>query len=458
MSFSAEKKSELVNSDKNHVWHHLTQHKGLEENDPIIMVEGQGMRVTDIEGKEYLDATSGGVWTVNVGYGSERIANAIYKQLQKLPYFAATAGTVPSIECAQAIVETLPGLDRVYYSNSGSEANEKAYKIVRQLAHKSNNGKKHKVLFRNRDYHGTTITTLSSSGQEERKEQYGPFTDGFVEVPHCSCYRCPFNKTYGDCNIECATAVEDIILKEDPDTVGSIVLEPITAGGGVIIPPPEYFPKIQEICKKYDVLVHIDEVVCGMGRTGKWFGYQHFDIQPDIVTTAKGLASGYAGISITVTTEALFNEFKTGPDDRMDYFRDISTFGGCLSGPIAALENINIIKEDKLLENVAEMGTYLLDKLHGLAEKHICIGDVRGVGLLAGIELVTDRETKEPMDESVLARISGDCTAQGVLIGRTNRSLKKFNNTLLFSPAFICTRADIDEIIEAVDNALTSHT
>ena len=164
--------------------------------------------------------------------------------------------------------------------------------MVRQLAHFDNDGKKHKIIFRDRDYHGTTIGAMSSSAQIQRKKQYGPFAPGFVEMPNCCCYRCPFGKKYGECNIECATVLEDIILKEGPDTVGSVVLEPITAGGGVIPPVQEYFPIIQSICKKYDVLLHIDEVVCGLGRTGKWFGYQHFDVQPDIVTTAKGLGGG----------------------------------------------------------------------------------------------------------------------------------------------------------------------
>ena len=446
---------DIVSSDKAHVWHHLSQHKPYESADPMIIVEGKGLRVKDINGREYLDAVSGGVWTVNVGYGRESIAKAVYEQLVKMCYFANVQGNIPGARFAEKLIEKMPGMSRVYYSNSGSEANEKGYKIVRQLAHMKNNGQKHKIIFRDRDYHGTTITALSSTGQYERKNQYGPFTPGFVEMPHCSIYRSPYDDNT-DFGVKAARELETVILREGPDTVGSVILEPITAGGGVITPPEGYFETIQEICRKYGVLLHLDEVVCGMGRTGKWFGYQHYGVEPDIVTMAKGVASGYAAISVTVTREEIFADFKADPSDRMHYFRDISTFGGCAGGPAAALENMRIIEEENLLDNVNAMGPYLMDRLHELQDKHELIGDVRGKGLFVGAELVKDRQTKEPVDESVLIKIAADCLAQGVMIGRTNRSFQKLNNTLCLSPALICTKDDIDEIVTAIDNALTN--
>jgi len=398
----------------------------------MVIVKGKGLRVWDTNGKEHLDAVSGAVWTVNVGYGRESIANAVRDQLVEMCYFAGSAGNIPGIKFAEKLIEKMPGMSRVYYSNSGSEANEKAYKIVRQIAAK-NGGKKHKILYRDRDYHGTTITALSSSGQIERKAQYGPYTPGFVEVPHCCQYRCQFEDET-DYGVKAALEIEKVILAEGPDTVGALVLEPVTAGGGVITPPEGYFETVQEICKKYNVLLHIDEVVCGLGRTGTWFGYQHYGIQPDIVTMAKGVASGYAAISCTVTTEDVFNQFKDS-DDPMNYFRDISTFGGCAAGPAAALENMRIIENENLLENCIQMGEYLLEKLRGLQNKYKIIGDVRGKGLFCGMELVMDRNTKEPVHESVLAKIAADCMEQGVIIGRTNRSLNGLNNTICLSPA-----------------------
>jgi len=443
----------IVEADREHIWHHLSQHKKYETQDPMVMVEGKGIHVWDARGKKYLDAVSGGVWTVNVGYGRKTIADAVRDQLVKLNYFAGSAGSIPASLFSEKLLEKMPGMSRVYFSNSGSEANEKVYKMVRQIAHKKHGGKKYKILYRDRDYHGTTITTLSTSGQPQRAAQYGPLTPGFVEVPHCLEYRAQWDvEDYGR---RAADAIEEVILREGPDTVGAIVLEPITAGGGVIVPPEGYWPRVQEICRKYDILLHIDEVVCGVGRTGTWFGYQHYGIEPDFVTMAKGVASGYAAISCTVTTERVFEMFKENPDDPMDYFRDISTFGGCTAGPAAALENIRIIEDENILDNVNAMGDYLLERLHELAGKHQIIGDVRGKGLFCGAELVKDRTTKEPVDEKDAQAVTAECMAQGVIIGVTNRSLNGFNNTLCLSPALIVTRENIDEIVAAIDVALT---
>ena len=448
--------SRVVEADRAHIWHHLSQHKPYETTDPKIIVEGKGMRVWDQVGKEHLDAVSGGVWTVNVGYGRESIANAVRDQLIKLNYFAGSAGSIPGSNFAEALIAKMPGMSRVYYANSGSEANEKGFKMVRQIAHKKYGGKKHKVLYRERDYHGTTISTLSAGGQDERNAQYGPFTPGFIRVPHCLEYRAfeqegAPQENYG---VWAADQIEKVILQEGPDTVGGLCLEPVTAGGGVITPPDGYWDRVQEICKKYDILLHIDEVVCGVGRTGTWFGYQHYGIKPDMVTMAKGVASGYAAISCLVTTEEVFDMFKDDASDPMNYFRDISTFGGCTAGPTAGLENMRIIEEEGLLENTVKMGDYMLDQLGALADKHPVIGQVRGKGLFLGAELVDDRDTRAPVHESKAQAVVGDCMQQGVIIGMTNRSLPGKNNTLCFSPALIATKDDIDQIITSVDGAL----
>jgi len=456
-AFSENDLSHVVEADKAHVWHHLVQHKPFETKDPNIIIEGKGLRVWNQAGKEHIDAVSGGVWTVNVGYGRERIADAVRDQLVKLNFFAGAAGSVPGALFAERLISKMPGLSRVYYCNSGSEANEKAFKMVRQIAHKRHGGRKHKILYRDRDYHGTTIGCLSAGGQDERNAQYGPYTPGFVRVPHCLEYRkheqegAP-EENYG---LWAAEQIEAVILREGPDTVGALCLEPVTAGGGVIAPPEGYWEKVQEICRKYDILLHIDEVVCGLGRTGTWFGYQHYGIQPDMVTMAKGVASGYAAIACLVTSERVFEMFKDDATDPMNYFRDISTFGGCTAGPAAALENMAIIEEEDLLANTTAMGAYMTEGLHALANKHAAIGDVRGKGLFLGAELVTDRDSKAPMPEAQVQAVVADCMGQGIIIGATNRSLPGKNNTLCFSPALIATRDDIDQILGGVDGALT---
>jgi taurine-pyruvate aminotransferase len=447
--------SQIVELDRAHIWHHLTQHKPFETGEPRIIVEGKGMRVWDQKGKEHIDAVSGGVWTVNVGYGRESIANAVRDQLIKLNYFAGSAGSIPGAIFSDMLLEKMPGLSRVYYCNSGSEANEKGFKMVRQIAHKRYGGKKHKILYRDRDYHGTTIACLSAGGQDERNAQYGPYTPGFVRVPHCLEYRAQWDMTGEEYGKRAADAIEDVILAEGADTIGALCLEPVTAGGGVITPPAGYWERVQEICKKYDILLHIDEVVCGVGRTGTWFGYQHYGIKPDMVTMAKGVASGYAAIACLVTTEEVFSMFKDDASDPMNYFRDISTFGGCTAGPAAAIENMRIIEDEGLLDNTTAMGAYMVENLNALAEKHAAIGDVRGKGLFCGAELVADRQTKEPAAEKMVQAVVADCMQQGVVIGATNRSLPGFNNTLCFSPALIATKDDINEITEAVDQALS---
>ena len=447
--------SHVIEADRAHVWHHLLQHKPLETGEPRIIVEGKGMRVWDQKGKEHIDAVSGGVWTVNVGYGRERIANAVRDQLIKMNYFAGAAGSIPGAIFAEKLIEKMPGMSRVYYCNSGSEANEKAFKMIRQIAHKRYGGNKHKILYRERDYHGTTIATLSAGGQDERNAQYGPFTPGFVRVPHCLEYRAQWDLSGEEYGRRAADAIEEVILAEGPDTVGGLCLEPVTAGGGVITPPEGYWERVQEICKKYDILLHIDEVVCGVGRTGTWFGYQNYGIKPDMVTMAKGVASGYAAIACLVTSEDVFGLFKDDASDPMNYFRDISTFGGCTAGPAAAIENMAIIEEEGLLDNTLKMGERMIDNLNALSEKHAVIGQVRGKGLFCGAELVADRATKDPAEEKLVQAVVADCAAQGVLIGATNRSIPGYNNTLCFSPALIATTDDIDEITEAVDRSLT---
>lgn len=453
--FSPNDMTRIIEADRAHVWHHLTQHAPFDQGvDPRIFVEGKGMRIWDATGKEYIDAVSGGVWTVNVGYGREEIADAVRDQLVKMNYFAGSAGSVPASLFAEKLIAKMPGMSRVYYSNSGSEANEKVFKIIRQISHQRHGGKKGKILFRERDYHGTTIGCLSAGGQEERNARFGPLAPGFVMVPHCLEYRnqYPDADDYGEA---AANAIEEVILREGPDEIGLICLEPITAGGGVITPPEGYLERVGEICKKHDILIHFDEVVCGLGRTGEWFGYQHYGITPDFVTMAKGLASGYAAIACTVTNERVFELFKEDVSDPLSYYRDISTFAGCTAGPRAALENMRIIEEEGLLANCREMGKYALEALHGLMDKHEAIGDVRGKGLFLGAELVADRESKEPAAEKKVQAVVAGALSRGVIIGATNRSLPGLNNTLCLAPALITTRAEIDAIMSAIDGALS---
>ena len=447
----------MVENDKNHLWHHLKSHTVFKDKEQMIVVGGEGLKIRDIRGNEYLDATSGGVWSVMVGYGRESIARAVYEQLKQMPYFAGAYGSIPAIKFAAKLSELLPGHQKIYFSNSGSEANEKAFKMVRLASRIVPERKgKYKILYRDRDYHGTTVATMSACGQFERKKGFGPFVEGFPEVPHCLCYRCPFDKTYPGCNIDCARAVEDVILKEGPDTVGGFIVEPVTAGGGIIPPVKEYFPIVQDICKKYGVWIIMDEVVCGFGRTGKFFGHQHYDVDPEIITMAKGLASSYEALSATVVKQEIYDIFlndTNNPEEQTNFFRDISTYGGCAAPMAAALESTRIIEEENLVENSRVKGEILLERLQELTSLPM-VGDVRGVGLFCGLEVVVDKEKKTPPSEAQMAQLMGNIMAEKVIVGRTNSSLPGMNTILYFVPCLTVSEEEIDTMVTAVAKAL----
>lgn len=447
----------VVRADRECVWHHIKPHKVFDSGEQMIVVSGEGLTVRDIRGREYLDATSGGVWGVIVGFGRESIARAVYDQLRVMPYFAGTVGNIPTIRFAEALLRRLPGLGKVFFSNSGSEANEKAFKMVRQLSHIDPDRRgKYKILFRERDYHGTTIGALSATGQAERRQDFGPFAEGFAEVPHALCYRCALGKTYPDCDIACARCVEEVILSQGPDSVGGIILEPITAGGGIIVPVPEYYPIVQEICRKYGVYLILDEVVCGFGRTGTFWGYEHYDMAPDMITMAKGVAASYMPLSATVVTNAIYDRFLCDPGcetERMNYFRDISTYGGCAGATAAGLETLRIIEAEDLVANSRRLGAYFLACLQGLSDLPR-VGDVRGRGLFCGVEFVRDKATKEPITEAEMARLMAAVAEEGVLAGRTTSSLPGNNTIMNFAPALVATRDEIDRIVAAVKRAV----
>lgn len=445
---------QLLQWDREHLWHHIVPHKIFETQEPLVLVEGRGCMVRDVRGKEYLDGLSGGVWCVNTGYGQEAIAEAVYQQLKRLPYYAMTGGNVPAVLLAKKLTELLPDLPRVFISNSGTEANEAAFKICRQYFRlKYPHKDKFKIIFRYRDYHGTTIAALSATGQAERKMGYEPMLPGFIAIPPAYCYRCFFGKTYPNCEIDCARALEKVVQFEGEDSVAAIIVEPVTAGGGILVPCEEYFGVIQEICRKYEVLLIVDEVVNGFGRTGKMFGHEHWGVDPDLVTMAKGIASAYMPVSATSVRNEIFKEFLRDPGDKLGYFRHISTYGGNAAICAAALENIRIIEEQGLCANSEKMGGYLLNLLKELEDLPL-VGEVRGKGLLAGVELVADKKTKVPADEQVVGRAVAKVMEQGVLIGKMNRAVPGHNNVLTIAPPLIIEKEQVDRIVLAIKNAL----
>ena len=444
--------SKVVQADRAHVWHHLFQHRALDSKDPRVIVEGNGLKVWDQNGREFLDAVSGGVWTVNVGYGRENIADAVRDQLVRMNYFAGAAGSIPGAIFAEKLIEKMPGMSRVYYTNSGSEANEKAFKMVRQIAHKRYGGKKTKILYRDRDYHGTTIGTLSAGGQDQRNAQYGPFAPDFVRVPHCLEYRAADQgapaENYGEW---AADQIEQVILAEGPDTVGALCLEPITAGGGVITPPEGYWPAIQAVLDKYDILLIADEVVTGFGRLGSMFGSDHYGIRPDLITIAKGLTSAYAPLSGSIVGDRMWKVLEQGTDENGAIGHGW-TYSAHPIGAAAGVANLKLIDSLGLIDNAASVGAYLNDAMKAALGDHPNVGDIRGEGMLCAVEFVEDRADRRFFDPArkIGPQVSAALLSQDKVIGRAMPQ----GDILGFAPPFCLTREEADLIVGATRRAV----
>jgi adenosylmethionine-8-amino-7-oxononanoate aminotransferase len=347
----------------------------------------------------------------------------------------------------------LGGDNHVYFVTSGSEANEAAFKIARQyMKHEHPGQYRYKTISRYLGYHGTTLATLAAGGMGDRKQQFEPLGgNDFVHVAPPYCYRCPFGLTYPSCELACAKNIETTIQGEGPDTVSTLLVEPVMSGVGVAVPPDEYLPEVAAIAKKYGCLLHVDEVINGFGRTGKMFGHQHYGVQPDIVTVAKGLVSAYLPIAATVVRNRVFQSFVGAPSENRQVFQ-ISTYGGHPVAAAVAHRNIDILLEERLPERAAEHGAYLLDGLRTLMH-HPWVGDVRGKGLLAGVELVKDRRTKEAVPADCIKGVVDFARRHGVIVGRSGGG-RHLGNTIVLSPPLVITRQEIDRIVAVLDHAI----
>jgi taurine-pyruvate aminotransferase len=297
------------------------------------------------------------------------------------------------------------------------------------------------------------LATLDAGGMGERKAKFEPFSGDFVHVAPPYCYRCPFGLSYPSCGLACVKNIETTILGEGPETVAEVIVEPIMSGVGVAVPPDEYLPEVESLCRKYGILLHIDEVINGFGRTGKMFAHQHYGVSPDIVAVAKGISSAYLPIAATVVKNTVFGSFYGDPAENRQVAQ-VNTYGGHPAAAAVALRNIEIIEAERLVERAAEIGAYLLDGLRGLMS-HEIVGDVRGKGLLIGVELVKDRTTKEPLDAAAVNQVVESCRDDGVIVGRGGGG-RCFGNTITLCPPLVITRAECDRIVDTLDRALTA--
>jgi len=437
-----------------HLWRPMTQHQVLRGATPNKMVSAKGCFITDESGNRFLDAIAG-LWCVNVGYGRTEIADVARQQMAELNYLAPIMSSGPVVELAEKLQQMLGFESHVYFSCSGSEANETAFKIARQYHLQAGNGgeRRFKIISRYRAYHGNTMGAMAATGQAERKMGYEPGPAGFIHVMPPYPYRAHPKLTAEEHGAECAHQLEETIIHEGAETVAAFIMEPLISGGGVLVPPDNYIPLVREICDRHGVLLIFDEVVSGFGRLGKMFGYEHWKKQADIFTFAKGLASGYIPVAATVVKEKIFEKFNGEPSG-MQHFRQINTFGGHPVASAVALKAIQIVEDESLPENANKVGGYMLNHLQRSLADHPYAGEIRGKGMIMGIELVEDRGTKLPLADDIIMRIVGDCVRNGVILGRNSNTIPGRCNVLLIAPPLILTRGEADQIAETVTAAM----
>src|SRR4029077_8515659 len=392
-----------------------------------------------------------GLFCVNVGYGRREIVDAVTAQMSQLAYYPLTQSHGPAAQLAARLAGLLPkGLDRVFFSNSGSEAVETALKMARQCARRLHPGEnRYKVIARHRGYHGFTMGALSATGQSPRRTAFEPLVPGFLHVAPPDHYRCGFCSSQPGCTLGCADDIDRVIRMEGPETVAAVIAEPVIGGGGIFPAPEGYLERLRDICDRYGVLLIIDEVITGFGRTGKLFGFEHAGIRPDILTFAKGLTSAYLPLGATVATERIFEAFQA--EDGEAKFAQVSTFGGHPSSCAAGLANLEILTRERLWENSAAVGAYLIERLRALKAKSI--GEVRGMGLLVGLEMIAD-DSRTPMPEAQVVRIQKAVRDAGVLIGRNNDTVPGLCNVLTLSPPLTLTSEGADTIVAAIEKAV----
>jgi adenosylmethionine-8-amino-7-oxononanoate aminotransferase len=428
--------------------------RDLARRKPTI-VRAEGIRLWDSDGKEYIDASSGAVAVISVGHGRAEVVEAMAAQARRVAY---VHGGLLQHEAGEALARELvrftPGnLNRVLFVSGGSEANESAIKLARQYHLLRGRPEKSIVLSRRRSYHGMTLGALSVSGYEARRAPFAPLLLWEPRVVESNCYRCPFGLTYPVCDLACATDLEHAIVELGAERVAAFIAEPVVAAAGpAMTPPPGYFERIRAICDAHDILFIADEVVTGLGRTGAWFGIDHWGVVPDVITTAKGISGGYAPLAAVIIGDHIAAAFEERGVPFIHGYTYMEHPVTCAAG----LAVLRIIERERLVENAADQGEYLFARLRALAAERPIIGDVRGLGLLAGIELVADRATKQPFDPALgmTTRLLDAARSHGLMLYPGNSGDGVVGDQVLLSPPLIVTRDDIDEIVRRLALAL----
>ncbi len=433
--------------DSAHHLHPFTDFKELINTGTRVIISGKGNYVIDSDNNNILDMMAG-LWCVNIGYGRKELAEVAYEQMKLLPYYNSffKTSTTPSIELSKILADITPeGIEKFFYGSSGSESNDTVVRLVRRYWDIL--GKKNKKTFVSRTfaYHGSTMASASLGGMQAMHDQGDLPLPGFVHA--MPPYQYKFGKNISEdefCKIA-VNEVEKIILEIGSDNVAAFIGEPIQGAGGVIVPPPNYWNLIQDLCKKYDILLCIDEVICGFGRTGEWFGSQHYNIKPDVITFAKGITSGYlplSGVGIgKKISDVMINQ---GGEFYHGY-----TYSGHPVACAVAIENIKIIKEEGMIENVKKNIAPYLQKRMREFENHPLVGEVRGEGLLIGVELVKNKEKKELFDP--VGKVGNICKDHCI---NNNLIMRAVRDGMMCSPPLTISKDDIDKCVERLKVSL----
>jgi 4-aminobutyrate aminotransferase-like enzyme len=398
--------------------------------EPLALVRGEGMHVWDDTGKRYLDCF-GGVLTISVGHCHPKVTEALVGQARTLQHTSTLYANKPQGDYAEKLAEITPGrLKKSFFTNSGTEADDTAVHAAKLATGR------HEIVVLRHSYSGRSATALSAVGHSTWRPLAAQ-VPGIVHARAPYCYRCPFKLKYPDCGLACAEDIEDLIMTATTGEIAAFMAEPILGVGGFIVPPEGYFERAVEIARRHGGLFIADEVQTGFGRTGdKWFGIEHFNVEPDIITSAKGMGNGVP-IGMTVATPEVADKFPG---------LTFSTFGGNPVSMAAALAVVRVIEEEGLRRNAAEVGGYLRGRLEELQQKHSVIGDVRGMGLMQALELVKDRETKEPHPQAVL-KVFEETKRRGVLIGKGGL----YGNVIRTGMPLVAAKGDVDELVAALD-------
>jgi adenosylmethionine-8-amino-7-oxononanoate aminotransferase len=444
--------ADLASIDRQHLIHSL--HHPSDLADAVIFVSGSGANIKDVDGNEYIDGLAG-LWNVNIGHGRAEMAEVAAAQMKKLAYFSGYAGssTIPSIELAQRLVELAPHMQAAFFTSGGAEANESAFKTARFYWKALGKPEKLKVISRVHAYHGVTLQSMSATGIGSYWKMFEPRVPGFIHIETCYPYRAAATNGTETVGQAAARGLEEAILREGPDTVAAFVGEPIHGAGGVIYPSEDYWPRIREVCTKYDVLLIADEIITGFGRTGRWFGMEHWNVKADMISFGKGVTSGYLPLGGIMMTQPIKDAIESvEPSNKWMHGYTYSGHPACC---VVALKNIAIIEREGLLAESARKGNLLHDALIATFGDHPNVGDIRsGKGLLVAVEFVEDRATKKNFsgDRAIGNQLRAEMKNRG-LVTRTRPATGAHpgaGDQVLLAPPLVITDAEVERMVEIV--------